>query len=92
MPVTLHLSLQRQEIAGQARDDVGKNPGHLKSSRPPSRDLPFTPNQQVLPMATPPTFQRREIAHQVRDDVDKNPGHLKSSRPPSRDLLFLFNL
>jgi len=58
MPVTLHLSLQRQEIAGQARDDVGEIMNQSKSSRPPSRDLPFTPNQQVLPMATPPHFSK----------------------------------
>ena len=53
MPVTLHLSLQRQEIAGQARDDVGEIMNQSKSSRPPSRDLPFTTDTMVLSMATP---------------------------------------
>jgi len=68
MPVTLHLSLQRQEIAGQARDDVGEIMNQSKSSRPPSRDLLFPIDTTVLPMATPLALNKKEIAGHARDD------------------------
>ena len=83
---------RRQEIADQVRDDVDTMMIHLKSSRPPSRDLPFMIDLYILPMTGRVSLQRQEIAGQARDDVDRMMIHLKPSRPPSRDLPFMINL